>query len=311
MKNLRKIVIFCFVGVTLPAFNQQDALFTQYMYNKLEINPAYAASHEVFATDLISRFQWVGIEGAPRTFSFSAHTPLRNPHIGLGIYAYRDEVGPSVDYNIMGSFAYRIIFPSSRLCFGLSGGIKYYDIDWGALTPKDAGDVELISQVRNKVVPDADFGIYYYGKWFYAGVSSKHLLQNQLVVSSAPPDDKSSFTRLLRNFYGIAGFAIPLGDNLTFMPSGLVKYVQNAPVQADLTASFLILKVLTIGASYRTANAMGMIVEVNAGKGLSIGYSYDIWFNALKAYNQGSHEIRLGYEFDLFNRERMLTPRYF
>jgi len=281
------------------------------MYNKLEINPAYAGSHEVFATDLISRFQWVGIRGAPRTFSFSAHTPLKNPHIGLGIYAYQDEIGPSVDYNIMGSFAYRIIFPSSRLCFGISAGLKYYDIDWGELNPKDAGDVELISVVRNRVVPDVDFGIYYYGKWFYAGASSKHLLQNQVLVSSAPPDDKSSFTKLLRNFYGIAGFSISLGENFVFLPSGLIKYVHNAPVQADITACFLMFNALTAGVSYRTANALGMIVEVNIGKGFSIGYSYDIWFNALKAYNQGSHEIRLGYEFDLFNKERMLTPRYF
>ena len=306
-----KIPGILFLMMALPAFTQQDALFTQYMYNKLEINPAYAGSHEIFATDLISRFQWVGIKGAPRTFTFSGHTPLRNPHIGLGIYAYQDEIGPSVDYNIMGSFAYRIIFPYSRLCFGISGGIKYYDIDWGALNPKDAGDVELISQVRSKVVPDADFGIYYYGKWFYTGASSKHLLQNQMLVSSAPPDDKSSFTRLLLNFYGIAGFSIPLGNNFVFLPSGLIKYVKNAPVQADITASFLMSNILTIGASYRTANALGMIVEVNLGKGFAIGYSYDIWFNALKAYNQGSHEIRLGYEFDLFGRERMLTPRYF
>lgn len=311
MRTYNKIVYILFQLTALPAIAQQDALFTQYMYNKLEINPGYAGSHEVFATDLITRFQWVGIEGAPRTFCFSAHTSLRNPHIGLGIYAYQDEIGPSVDYNIMGSFAYRIIFPSSRLCFGISGGIKYYDIDWSQLNPKDAGDVELISQVRNRAVPDADFGIYYYGKWFYAGVSSKHLLQNQMLVSSAPPDDKSSFTKLLRNLYGIAGFSIPFGDNFVFLPSGLIKYVQNAPVQFDLTASFLLFNVFTFGASYRTANAMGMIVEVNAGKGFTIGYSYDIWFNSLKAYNQGSHEIRLGYEFDLFNKERMLTPRYF
>jgi len=281
------------------------------MYNKLEFNPAYAGSSEVLSTDLISRFQWVGITGAPKTFSLTAHSPLRNRHIGLGFSAYRDALGPTVDYNIMGTFAYRIIFPTTKLCFGISAGIKYYDIDWGLLNPKDPGDVELNNQVKNKVVPDADFGIYYYGKYFYVGVSSKHLLQNQITTSSSPTNDKVSFTKLYRHFYGLAGGAIPLREDIIFMPSLLIKYVQNAPFQLDLTGSFMFYNNLVLGATYRSDQAVGLILEVNLGKGFSLGYSYDIWFNSLKAQNQGSHEIRIGYDIDLFEKNRMLSPRYF
>jgi len=308
---VRKLILVCLVVISSTLHAQQDALFTQYMYNKLEFNPAYAGSSEAFALDMIYRLQWVGIEGAPKTFSFTAHTPLRNPHIGLGLSAYRDELGPTVDYNVMGTFAYRIIFPSSKLCFGVSGGIKYFDIDWSVLNPKDAGDIELTNQVRNRIVPDADFGIYYYATRYYVGLSSKHLLENQVDVSSSPSDGKLSFTRLLRHFYFMAGEVIPLSGDIVFTPSLLVKYVQNAPLQLDVNGSFVIYSILTLGASYRTDNALGLLVEISLGKGFSIGYSYDIWFNALKASNQGSHEIRLGYDFDIFGKNRMLSPRYF
>ena len=308
---MKKITIILLLLLACRSNAQQDPLFTQYIYNKLSFNPGYAGSGENFSLDLLSRFQWTGIQGAPRTLSFTAHTPLRNQHIGLGFYTYRDELGPSVDYGAMAAFSYRIIFPTTKLCFGIQAGFKYMNIDWGLLNPKDPGDVLLSNQVNNRAVPDVDFGIYYYGNRFYIGLSAKHLLQNQIIVSSAAPDDKTSFTKLVRNFYGMAGGAVPFSDNIIFMPSVLLKYVQNVPLQADINTCFLIYKILTLGASYRTANALGLLIEVNIAKGLSIGYSYDIWFNSLKAYNTGSHEIRIGYEFDLFNKNRMLTPRYF
>jgi type IX secretion system PorP/SprF family membrane protein len=308
---VKKITIILLLLLACRSNAQQDPLFTQYIYNKLSFNPGYAGSGENFSLDLLSRFQWTGIQGAPRTLSFTAHTPLRNQHIGLGFYTYRDELGPSVDYGAMAAFSYRIIFPTTKLCFGIQAGFKYMNIDWGLLNPKDPGDVLLSNQVNNRAVPDVDFGIYYYGNRFYIGLSAKHLLQNQIIVSSAAPDDKTSFTKLVRNFYGMAGGAVPFSDNIIFMPSVLLKYVQNVPLQADINTCFLIYKILTLGASYRTANALGLLIEVNIAKGLSIGYSYDIWFNSLKAYNTGSHEIRIGYEFDLFNKNRMLTPRYF
>ncbi|MEI6684123.1 MAG: type IX secretion system membrane protein PorP/SprF [Bacteroidota bacterium] len=308
---LKKLAFVLLWFLVIEVNGQQDPLFTQYAYNKLAINPAYAGSNGRFSADLITRFQWVGIQGAPRTFSLNGHTPLRDPHIGIGLYAYRDELGPSVDYGAMGTFAYRLIFPTTTLCFGIQAGFKYMDINWDMLNPKDPGDLLLTGNVTNKMVPDADFGTYYYGRRFYAGLSVKHLFQNQIVVSGAAPDNKTSFTRLERNYYGMAGGAIPVAENLEFIPSVLVKYVQNAPLQVDLNGSFIIRNLLTLGAAYRTESALALLMELNLGGGFSFGYSYDIWFNTLKAYNKGSHEIRLGYEFDLFHKERMLTPRYF
>lgn len=309
--NLRKLIATVLVLFSAATYAQQDPLFTQYIYNKLEFNPGYAGSGGRFAMDLISRFQWTGIPGAPRTITFTAQTPLRNRHLGVGLYAYRDELGPTVDYGAMASFAYRILFATTKLCFGLQAGFKHMDIDWNALNPKDPGDVELTSNVHNRAVPDVDFGIYYYGNRFYTGLSVKHLLENQIVVSDAPPGGSDSFTRLLRSYYALAGGAIPLSDNVVMMPSFLGKYVANAPFQADFNLSFLLGRLLTLGASYRTGDALGLLMGINIGRGFSFGYSYDLWFNSLKAYNKGSHEIRISYEFDLFDRSRMLTPRYF
>jgi len=308
---MKKGIIFFLLIISSAVYAQQDPLFTHYMFNKLAFNPAYAGSKEIFSMELLNRFQWIGIDRAPRTISFTAHTQLKNPHLGIGLYAYRDAVGPTVDYGAIGSFAYRILFSESKLCFGVAAGFKRFDIDWDALDAKDPGDRELTNNVNNKIVPDVDFGIYYYGSRFYAGLSSKHLLQNQMVSSTSPADNKTSFTKLLMNFYGMGGGTIPFSDNVVFLPSLLVKYVANAPAQADINASFLLHDVVILGATYRTNMAIGLLIEVNITKNLSMGYSYDIWFNSLKAYNSGSHEIRIGYDIDLFDKTRMLTPRYF
>jgi len=295
--------------IRLPA--QQDPLFTQYMYNKMAFNPAYAGSGGAFATDLIARFQWTGLEGAPRTFSFSAQTPLRNRHIGLGLYVYSDELGPSVDYGAMGAFAWRILFPTSTLCFGIQAGFKKMDVNWGMLDAKDPGDPATLNQVTNRMVPDADFGLYYYGSNFYSGLSVKHLFQNEMLTTTTSPDGTTGYTRLLRSWYAMAGGVIPLGDNLVLLPSALGKYVYGAPFQADLNLSIRIMELVTAGITYRTRSAIGLMVGITVARGISVGYSYDIWFNSLKSYNSGSHEIRIGYEIDLFDRERLLTPRFF
>ncbi len=298
-----------FMGTVL-AFAQQDALFTQYMFNKLQFNPGYAGSRDLLSIDLLTRFQWTGIEGAPRTISFSISSPLKEPHIGLGMYAYRDAIGPSLDYNVMGTFAYRVLFPAATLSFGISAGIKYYDVDWSQLNPKDAGDQEIEGQVKNRAVPDADFGIYFYSTRYYIGISSKHLLQNQVTVSSAPPGENGGYTRLMRNFYAIGGGIIPFSEDVVFRPSVLLKYVKNAPLQADFDACFFFRDLLMLGASYRTESALGLIAGIRVANGLTLGYSYDIWFNSLNSYNSGSHEIRISYELGIFPK-RMLTPRYF
>jgi len=289
-------------------FAQQDALFSQYMFNKLAVNPGYAGSRELLTADILYRYQWVNIEGAPKTISASMHSPLSNPHLALGFNMYNDRIGPLSYTGAMATFAYRIIFPNSKLSFGLQAGVKNNGIVWNDINSYDETDAFLISQVKKKVVPDANFGIYYYSNKFFAGISSRQLLQNQTIAVEDSAGN-TQFTKLLTHFYGMSGVAIPMGENVVFRPSILAKFVKNAPPQIDINASFLFANTLWLGASYRTEKAIALIAEVNIAQNFRIGYSYDMWMNELKAYNKGSHEIRLSFDFNV--KRRMLTPRYF
>ena len=310
MKNL--FTTFIALVLTSTLFAQQDVLFSQYMFNKLAVNPGYAGSRELLSTDLLYRYQWVNINGAPKTISASLHSPLANPHLALGLSITNDKIGPMSSTGAMATFAYRIIFPKGKLSFGISGGVKSDNVvNWDQIKSYDASDpfyADGANQLTKKVVPDANFGVYYYSNKFYAGVSSKQLLQNQtlMVTDSAGTDQ---FSKLLTHFYGMAGVAIPLGDNVVFRPSFLAKYVKNAPPQLDINASFLFANTLWLGASYRTEKAVSFITEINIAQNFRIGYSYDIWLNELKVYNKGSHEIRLS--FDINVAKRILSPRYF
>jgi type IX secretion system PorP/SprF family membrane protein len=306
---MKKFLTLLLIAFSVQAvYSQQDPLLSQFMFNKLAFNPAYAGSREILTVDAIYRNQWVGIDGAPKTLNLSIHTPLRNPHIGLGMYIYDFSVGPSVDQGVMATFAYRIIFPTGKLSFGLQGGIKYYDIDWSQITTADPGDPMLLGQLKQKVHPDANFGIYYYTNRFYVGFSSKQLLQNQVALMQTA--DKESFSKLTRHFYGMAGIALPLSEKVIFRPSALFKYVNNAPAQLDVNASFLFVDTFWVGVSYRTEKAVSFLTEFNVSKNLRLGYAYDLWFNELQNYNKGSHEIRLSLDLDVL-KNRMLTPRYF
>jgi type IX secretion system PorP/SprF family membrane protein len=306
---MKKLLIVVLILAAGKLFAQQDPLFSQYMFNKLAVNPGYAGSRETLSAVILNRWQWVGINGAPNTLSASIHSPLQNPHLGVGLTVYHDHLGPTVYQGALANFAYRILFPNGKLSFGLQAGVKYSGIDWNDpdLDPSNPGDPLMSGQEKNNVVPDANFGIYYYADNFYAGVSSKQLLQNQMAVVEV--DGKSEFTKLLRHFYGIAGVAFPISENLVFRPSLLVKYVTQAPPQLDLNLSFLFGNSFWLGASYRTEKAVSFLTEIRITPSLTIGYSYDIWLNELRAYNKGSHELRIG--FDLDKKNRMVTPRYF
>jgi len=304
----RTVIILLITMLGFGAFAQQDALFSQYMFNKLIINPAYAGSRDGLSMTLVGRRQWVGIDGGPQTLTFSIQSPLRNDRIGLGFYCYTDALGPFQASGAIGTFAYRIKLGNGDLAFGIQAGIKHTSYDRSKMTVPDDNDALLNAQFSKQTIPDANFGIYYHTDRFYAGVSSKHLFEQEYgyIEKSA---DESVYGTLFRHFYGMAGVAIPLSDRLVFRPSTLIKYTQNAPVQADINASFLISDVLWLGVSYRTQRAVVFIAEVVIAERLRIGYSYDMYLNEIQQHNQGSHEVVL--EYNLPHKKRMLTPRYF
>jgi type IX secretion system PorP/SprF family membrane protein len=307
---MKQIVTLLFTLASLLASGQRDALYSQYMFNQLVINPAYSGSKEELSLAVIDRYQWVGLDGAPRTLTVSAHTPLRNENVALGMYVYADHIGADNDIGIVGSYAYRVKLGSGKLCLGIQGGISKVTIDWGKVTMFESIDPVLLNRPTGSLKPDANFGVYYYTKKYYVGLSSKHLFENQFgrVDNSEGTSTYSTFTR---HFYAMGGIALPINDKIVFKPSTLIKYANNTPVNIDFNASFLFYDRLWLGASFRSGhNATVFMIELQATANLKIGYAYDASMGGLKDYNQGSHEIMLGYDLNLF-KPRILTPRYF
>jgi type IX secretion system PorP/SprF family membrane protein len=304
---VKKITLFFLLLATASAFAQQDALFSQYRFNKLVINPAYAGTRDVMAFDLLNRYQWVGIEGAPRTITFSGQTPLRNPHVGLGFYLYSDAYGPTTNQGFMGTYAYRIKLQNGMLAFGLQVGFSYIRIDWDKFIAEDP-DIKLQGQERNKIKPDGSFGIFYSTKRFYGGISSTQLMQNEYGMTIR--NGMSSYSKLMRHFYAMAGYAFPINEEVVFRPSALIKYVNNAPLQVDIDASFLFNNVFWLGVAYRSKETVIFLTEFNIGNSLRVGYSFDIWLNNFMRYSKGAHEIHIGYDINLV-KGRLHSPRYF
>lgn len=304
---MKKIILIIVLFASLSGFAQQDALYSQYMFNKLTINAGYAGSREAFSADLVYRYQWVGIPGAPKTLSLSMHSPLRNEHLALGGYIYSDQIGPTVDQGALLTYAYRILLPKGKLSFGVQAGIKYNSIDWNMIKLEDP-DFVFQGDPSNKIIPDANVGIYYYTNHMFAGISSKQLLQNEFGMVTV--DGQKTYSKLLRHFYGMAGVAVPVSDMVIFRPSVLVKYVQHAPWQMDLNASFLFNDLFWLGMTYRTDGDLVFLTEIKINRKYRIGYSYDVNVKDRIHNNSGSHEIRLGMDLDLL-KNRMYSPRYF
>lgn len=315
MKKLALISVLFLM--TYCSFAQRDALYSQFMFNKLIINPAYSGSRDALTLTMLNRYQWVGFgDGAPRTFTFSAHTPLRNENVALGMYVYSDKTGPFNDLGFMANYAYRIRLFNGMLSLGLQAGFNQVNINWNEINFRDSDDPLALTQPKSKIMPDANFGIYYYTKNYYVGVSSKQLFESQYGKTQIN-DHENTYGKLARHFYGIAGVAIPFNENFVFRPGFMFKYTEDAPSNFDINASFLISDMIWFGTSYRTnynaittKNALVFMVELNLTRNWRLGYSYDAYLSEMRQNNSGSHEIMISYETNIF-KPRVLTPRYF
>lgn len=298
--------------ISLNSYAQQIPMYTHYMYNTLVINPAYAGSRDALTITGLHRSQWVGLDGAPRTQTLTLHAPLNNQKIGLGLAIMNDKIGPIKNSVVTGNFAYIMqLTRKSKLALGLSASASMLQADLSQLNLDQQNDPVFLNNINNKITPDFGFGAYYSRERFYAGVSVPYLLENNYTrVNDA--NGKASEAKVQRHYFLIAGTILKLSNNISFKPTTLVKVTTGAPIQADLTASFILLDKLSLGAMYRTQDAFGGLIGFDITEKMHIGYSYD-WSVGLKtsSYNQGSHEIIFRYDFILNNKKQIQTPRYF
>ncbi len=287
-------------------------MFTHYMNNTLIVNPAYAGSREALTVTALHRSQWVDFKGAPITQTLTIHAPLKNEHIGIGLSVLNDKIGPTNNTSISGDFAYIMqLTTKSKLALGLSASANIWQANLSPLQLDQQNDPAFQNNISNHVTPNFGFGAYYYRERFYAGISTPNLLQNN--YSAIKLDDgTTSFGQEQRHYFFIAGTVIKLSDNLSFKPTTLIKVTSAVPAQADVTASFIIMKKLLLGAMFRTGDAFGGLIGIDITEQLHVGYSYD-WSYGLKTakYNQGSHEIMLRYDFIYSSKKQIHSPRYF
>jgi type IX secretion system PorP/SprF family membrane protein len=304
IKNISKIYAMLMLLPALGAFAQQDPQYTQYMYNTLTVNSAYAGSLGHLAVTGIYRTQWVGLEGSPDTQTLTVDFPLQK-NVGLGISIVNDKIGPSLEQYMDANFSYTIQATDSlKLAFGVKGGVRLLNIDWSKGSYRD-NDVQFQENINNKFMPVIGAGVYLYGNKSYIGLSIPNFLTDQQYN-----DIKEGLVDQRIHTYLIGGMVFDLSVNTRFKPAMLVKYVSGAPLVADLSANFLFYEKFTLGASYRTGDALSAIASFQISPKLLIGYAYDYTTTEIQNYSSGSHELMLRFELVSGNKESK-APRFF
>ncbi|KAB5483119.1 type IX secretion system membrane protein PorP/SprF [Flagellimonas hadalis] len=309
------LIPFLFIGITFQGLMaQQDAQYTQYMYNTMSVNPAYAGSRGQLSFAGLYRSQWVGLDGAPETFTLNLHSPIRNSRLGYGISIVNDNIGDGVvqETYLDAAISYTIqVAMDAKLSFGLKLGGNMLSLDFNGLRNFDQ---EVVSQdnIDNKFNPNFGLGVYYHTDRFYAGLSAPNVLESEY-FDNDNSDGSVNFQSAERmNFYFITGYVFDMGPDLQFKPALLTKAVGGAPLQVDLSASFLFADKFSFGAAYRWDAALSGLVGFQLTEQLMVGLAYDRETTELGGtqFNDGSFEIFLRLEL-LKRFQRTVSPRFF
>lgn len=306
-----KIKIAVLLMISLVSYSQQDSQFTQYMYNTINVNPAYAGSRETMSVFALHRTQWVGLDGAPVTNTASIHTPINGSKIGLGLSIINDRIGPSDENNISVDFSYTINTSDRyKLSFGLKGTANLLNIDFTKLNQYDMNDYTFDTNIDNKFSPNIGVGLYLHSDNTYIGLSAPNLLETKHFDRYANTGSYSHVATEKIHYYLIAGHVFNLTSDIKFKPSTMIKAVQGAPLQVDISGNFMFNEKFVAGVAYRWSAAASALVGFQVNDSWFIGYGYDLETTKLANYNSGSHEIFLRYE--LFNKyDKIISPRFF
>ncbi len=301
----------CLLAV-LAAQAQQDAMYTQYMFNTLAVNPAYAGSRNVMSLTGLYRSQWVGVEGAPTTQTISFDAAIPNKRVGIGAQVFNDELGITKTTGAYVSYSYRIPTGKGSLALGLQGGIANFRVDFASvdLGSFNPGNDMAFNNNINEMLPNFGVGVYYNTDRFYLGVSTPHLLNNRYTDENSVLVDNGLVARQYLHLFVASGYVFNLGEEFRLKPSFLFKGTYGSPLQLDVNLNFWIRDRIGIGAQYRTGDAVAFMGEIQVSDQFRVGYSYDKTVSQLANYNSGSHEVMLRYEFG-FQKNRIVAPRYF
>ena len=300
-----KLLVISLMFATLGSYAQQNAQFTQYMYNTINVNPAYAGSRGAMSIFALHRTQWVGLDGAPTTNAVSINTPFNNSRLGLGVSIINDKIGPTHDNTISTDLSYTIpTSENTKLSFGVKASVNLFDLNASRLNPDQPNDPKLYGY-NNTISPNIGAGIYLHSDKAYVGLSIPNFIE-----SNRYDDNDTKVYKEKMNYYLIAGYVMDLSYNLKFKPALLTKMVQGAPLQVDISGNFLFNDKFTFGLAYRWSASASAMAGFQVSDALFIGYGYDLETTKLDNYNSGSHEVFLRYEI-FKNNNKITTPRFF
>jgi len=303
---MKKIFYFSLI---LFASSQSDHLIAQqyqqsslYMYNTLYYNPAYAGTRGTLSASLISRTQWAGFNGAPRTQYLSAHTPIDGRNLAVGGTINYDKIGARSKFtaHAVAAASIRLNKYGDRLSVGFNLGVDNYSNDFHALLASDPGD-GLMVDGRSVMRPNVGLGVYYYGKQHYIGASVPAILAWK---------DINKYNVIKQHAFITAGYVYEINSVFFLKPSTLIKYVVGSPLTVDLTVSFIAYEKYWAGIMARSGEGIGVNLAYVLNRQFTIGYAYDFPFNKLRTVQSGTHEIMLQFDF-ITQAERVFAPRYF
>ena len=302
------IVVMMILGV-LSAKGQQDPMYTQYIFNLQTINPAYVGFWQTMGITVLSRNQWVGLNGHPTTQTFSFQTPLRSQNVGLGLNIVLDKVGLEKRLSVNADYSYQILLSDiTSLRFGIKGGFTNYSHNLTEYVqyPDILADPRFQTNIESKFMPNVGLGLFLSSKRYYLSLSLPEIIKNSYQSNVNNYSTKSEAQHLF--FAG--GLLFDLSENVKFKPTFMTKAVFGSPIQYDLSANFLLAEKFWVGGMYRSGDAVGAIVQWIFNKKLRFGYAYDFTTTDLRNYHQGVHEVMISYEF-VYAKRVIISPRYF
>lgn len=302
----KKILVFLTLLVSMSSLAQQDAQYTHYMYNMIDVNPAYAGNRGVTSLFGLYRSQWIGLEGAPVTNNFSINSPIGSSNFGAGLSFIGDKIGASEENNISADVSYSINTSEDyKLSFGLKGTAELLTVDFNKLNRYDTSDPKFQNNINNKFSPNIGAGVFFNSDKMYVGFSVPNFFDSRHF-----DDNISATVSQKMHYYFIGGYVFDLSPNIKFKPAFLSKVVQGAPMQLDVSGNFMFNEKFVLGGAWRWGAAASMMAGFQITEGLFLGYGYDLDTTNLTHYNSGSHEIFL--RFDLLKqKENIISPRFF
>lgn len=302
----KKLSFLLVLGIVGSINAQQNPEYTQYMYNHANINPAYTSS--LYSLNIYGQYrtQWVGLEGAPKTVNASITGPVGDSGLGIGVHFNNEKIGAMNNNNFAIDLSYAIDLNwNYKLAFGVKGSGSILDVDYSILHTYDPSDPVTQDNVNNKFSPNIGAGLFLYSDRAYFGISVPRILE-----LTQYDDNNVKTLKEKPHYYLTAGYVFDLAPSWKLKPAALLKAVQGAPLQIDVSANVMFKDKVTLGVAYRWDAAVSALVGFQITPGLFAGYSYDMDTTTLKHYNSGSHEFFL--RFQLFNvNKRTKSARFF